>query len=535
MDTDGRVNKPKTSVAAEDTRMLCDPSSQPRLTEFDLRVFDAFVPPEHCLRRALAVVPWGDFHAILAPFYSPDQGRPSDSPVLMLKFEYLRYHYNLSDRQVIERAKTDMAFRYFLQVDVYDLLPDPSSLCLFRGRLGPEGFRKVFRQVVGTAREHGLVKDRLRLKDATHVIADIAIPTTLGLVAQIRDKLLTAAEPFDTVRVAGEQVNIELLRERTQSQSAELRLVARVTHLREMLAWMDGLTAPEDAASDTRWQKFLDCRALAHKILFEHEHPDQGDRTRSVVDPDARRSKHGDWYDGYSLDILVDADSEIITEVNVLPANGDEAADALKLIRQEEAAHGNDVEALSIDGIGFNGRLLRELEDPDGLAVNTFVPPKREPPSELYTAEDFTENESKGTVTCPAGQKSRYRQREPRNRGWTYRFTRKTCDACPLVSQCMQRPGEGAFGKTIRISDYAEEYTRARQKAQTEDYLATRREHPKVERKLGEVANRHGGRRANYHGHPKVMIQELMACTAANVKRIIRLLCGKQAFSQCPT
>ena len=36
----------------------------------------------------------------------------------MLKLEYLRYHYNLSDRQVIDRGSTDIAFRYFLQVDV---------------------------------------------------------------------------------------------------------------------------------------------------------------------------------------------------------------------------------------------------------------------------------------------------------------------------------------------------------------------------------------------------------------------------------
>lgn len=49
----------------------------------------------------------------------------------------------------------------------------------------------------------------------------------------------------------------------------------------------------------------------------------------------------------------MDADSEIITEVNVLPANGDEAVDAVHLIRQKEAVHGNDIQAISIDGTGF--------------------------------------------------------------------------------------------------------------------------------------------------------------------------------------
>ena len=57
-------------------------------------------------------------------------------------------------------------------------------------------------------------------------------------------------------------------------------------------------------------------------------------------------------------------DSRLITELNVLPAGGDEATDAIALIRQEEETHGNDVAALSIDGAGFNGPMLRELEDP---------------------------------------------------------------------------------------------------------------------------------------------------------------------------
>ena len=67
----------------------------------------------------------------------------------------------------------------------------------------------------------------------------------------------------------------------------------------------------------------------------------------------------------------MDSDSEIITQINVLAANGDEAADAVELIRREEAAHGNEVQSLSIDGAGFNGPVLRELEDPEGLNVAT--------------------------------------------------------------------------------------------------------------------------------------------------------------------
>ena len=110
-----------------------------RVTEFDVKVYQACVPADHPLRLALELIRWNDFHEVLAGYYSADYGRPADDPVFRLKLEYLRYRDNLSDRQVIARAQTDMAYRYFLRMGVSDRLPDPSTLCYFRGRLGVKG------------------------------------------------------------------------------------------------------------------------------------------------------------------------------------------------------------------------------------------------------------------------------------------------------------------------------------------------------------------------------------------------------------
>lgn len=502
--------------------MLADWSCR-GVREFDEEVFRACIPQDHFLRRALALIPWESFFELLAPFYCRDHGRPAELPVLMLKLEFLRFLFVLSDAQVVARAQTDMAFRYFLQIGVRERLPDSSSLCRFRGRLGVVGFQQVFNQVLSAAREAGLVKDRLRIKDATHVIADVAIPTTLGLLAQIRDKLLAAAEPFDPERTAGEQAGILLLRQAYADRGPEERLVARVTHLREMLAWMDELPAPPDP-QDRQWVKFEQVRKLAHKILADRENPQAGDRTISVVDPDARRGRHGEFFDGYLVDVLVDADSELITSVNVLPANGDEAADAAELLRQEEAAHGNDVEQLSIDGIGYQGPMLRELEDAEGLAVDVIVPPKQDKPAENFRPAEFIQNED-GSLTCPAGETTTNRSRNSRNTATVYRFPKGACAGCPLRTACLENP-QAKGGRGVHINDYQAEYDRARAKVGTAAYEAVRREHPKVERKLSDIVRRHGGRRARVRGRPKVLCQQLMACAAANIKRMIRLGCA---------
>ena len=255
--TIGRTDRYRGQVAEEAAAMLKE-SSAPVWSETDLEVFRHLVPPDHFVRRALEAVDFERFRPLLTPFYSEDLGRPAEDPVRMLKMEFLQYHHILSDRQVIERAQTDVAYRFFLELSLPDELPDPSSLSVFRGRLGVEGHKKIFNDVIAQAREHGVVKDRLRLKDATHIIADVAVPTTLALLAQTRDKLLAAAEAFDPVRVAGERARLDVLRLSTEGCSVEQRLVARVTHLREILAWVDELARPDDSDENGSWQQLID-------------------------------------------------------------------------------------------------------------------------------------------------------------------------------------------------------------------------------------------------------------------------------------
>jgi transposase len=518
--------------------MLIEEPFRYRVDDFDQQVFRAFVPPQHVLAVALREIDWEALRPSVEAAYSIDKGQPAIDPIRMLKLEFLKDHYRISDMQVIVRAQTDIAFRFFLQVGRGFRLPDPSSLCYFRARLGEEGFVKIFDGLVRQARQAGIVKDRLRLKDASHVIASIAVPTTLTLVAQIRDRLLKTIEPFDPAWAAGQRIEAGLLRERTKDQRDEVRLSARVTHLRELVAWSEQRPVPADRnankAAAAAWQKFQETLALAQKILHDQDHPDAGRKTLSVSDPESRRGKHGAYYDGYLTDILLDPDSGIITQINVLEAGGDEARDAVTMVMAEQTAHGNQIEALSIDGAGFNGEMLRALEGPvaedpvaegalaeavpeSGLGVTVYVPPKAQPDNGRFTPQDFSLNEEGTAVTCPAGETSQYSQRNKGRHSTIYRFTRTTCAACPLHERCVSRPGEGAFGRSVTKNDFEAEYQRARDRAETAAYAEVRREHPAVERKLNEQMNHRGGRRARYRGRGKVRIQELMAGFVSNV------------------
>jgi len=508
------------------------------LSDLDRQVCALVVPADHFLRLVAQRIDFERFRPRLAGAYSPGMGRPSIDPIRMLKILFLAYHYRLSDRRVMERARTDMAFRWFLGLPMTSPPPHHTEGTYFRHRIGVERFTQVFQDLLTQAREAGLVRDRLRLKDATHLIANVADLRALPLVAQMRERLCQVARPFFPDWVQAQRDQAEVLRQATAEAGDDERLAARVEHLREMTAQLHeraaGLPA---AAADDRGRARL-CRVLevAKEMLADRDHPGAGDAVFSSVDPDARVGKHGDFFAGYLLDLAIDADSELITAVNVLPGNGAEAADAVTLIQQEEAAQGNDVQALSMDGIGYNGPVLRDLTDPQGLNLAVTVPLPAAAPRTTFGPERFTLtviDAEQAELTCPNGQATRQRRRNGADTGDRYQFRKSQCAGCPLRAECLQNPASPR-GRVVDMNDYAAEYRAVETQAQTAEYQETRRTHRKIERKLGEVVRHHQMRRARYWGMAKVRVQALLGAWVVNVKRMVKLLAPADATATQP-
>jgi transposase len=503
----------------------------PPLPEFDRLVFDTVVPKNHYLRQVVERIDFERFRPRLAEAYSLDMGRPAIDPVRMFKILFLCYQYKLSDRQVMKRTETDVAFRWFLDLGLNEKVPNHTDDTKFRNRIGAERFQQVFQDLVAQAREAGLVKDRLRLKDATHMFADVADLQPLALAAQVRDRLLQMAEPFFPDWVNEQQARIETLRQTTAEFPDNERVAARVEYLRQMAAELRKRVAslPPTPSDQGKRQRLDKAVAVADKLLADRDDPKAKDRLASAIDPDARVGKHGSFYVGYLFDLAIDADSEIITNANVLPANGAEAADAIKLIRQEEAAQGNEVEGISLDGIGYNGPVLRELTDPAGLNLDVTVPPPKATERKTFGPERFpliVLEDGGNKLTCPNGQSTQQRERNEKDTGWKFVFKASQCENCPLRQQCLENP-EGPGGRTVIKNDYEAEYGKVREKAKTPEYKETRRTHPKIERKLNEVSRHHGARRARYRGLPKVLTQGVLTTFVINVKRIVKLLAQK--------
>lgn len=492
--------------------------------DFDLDIYESMLPENHRLCQLVDLIDFEAFRPIVEEAYSA-KGQPTAYAMIAFKLEVLKYFYNLSDRETVGRSITDVAFRWFLKLPRSKLSLDHTLMTRFRARLGPDRYEKLFQQLIAQARKAGLVRDQLRLKDATHILANISIPSTMALLSQIRERLLTLIEKFDAEAARGFRVSVEAIRTRTKDSGEAIQMNERMELLTDIVGFAsDQLSHPDRKLIDPLRTKLEESVELARKILDQKAQAKAKREVRSIVDADALRGKHGAFYDGYMLDVCMDADSELITAINVLPAGSNEAQGAIELIAKERAAHGNSPKELSIDGAGNDGPALRSLESETGQNIQVYVPPKK-PRSDV--AIDSTQFEiiemedGKPKVRCPQGELSHYRQED--GDGVMFRFAKSTCEKCPLNSQCCNTNSKSPFGRSIRKSDYQPEYDRITKRSKTERYQVVRRIHPTIERKLNECVNHHNGRRTRYRGIQKVFMGMIGIAMAVNMKRIIKL------------
>ena len=133
------------------------------------------VPPEHFLRKLELSLDLRFVREETRNLYSHKYGRPPIDPVVLVKYVLVGFLYGIpSERQIEQRIKTDVALRWYLGLDLFDPVPDHSTISQLRRR--KPAFRKVFRrlfeEVVVQCIQKGLVSGRLAVTDATHVRAN---------------------------------------------------------------------------------------------------------------------------------------------------------------------------------------------------------------------------------------------------------------------------------------------------------------------------------------------------------------------------
>ena len=490
-------------------------------------LYDRIVPIDHLLRRINQVVDFSFAAEILKDRYNPAIGRPAEDPEFLLRLCLLQYLYGDSDRQVVENARLNLAYKYFLGLAVDAEVPDYTTVSYFRAqRLGEEKFRQVFDRVTQQCIDKGLVKGKRQIIDSTPVIANISLSSLSGLVRKCRENVLKTVAKQDS-KIAEKLGAKELQKAGTvKFDSTGEALQKEIEAAGELL---------DSVTTELKVKKIKPTEELQKDLgLLEKAVADRGEHAKdkliSPVDPDARTGKKaGTTWPGYKAHIVMEEESGIITGVETTPANATDGSQLQPLLEEQEEVHSLRPQELTADKAYDWGENLESLAINKTIA-NIALTKQVNPRSAGYFAvDDFLYDPENIKLMCPAGHISTNRYKEilngypPNKPGYAFQFRASLCNDCPLKAKCVKN----SEGRRVYISYYEPYFRMARERLATEEGKQAYHNRYRIEQKVADLTRYCGLRRCRYRGLERAEIHTLLATTVCNIKRMAKLLWGK--------
>ncbi len=490
-------------------------------------LYDRIVPVDHLLRKINQVVDFSFTGQILKDRYNPDIGRPAEDPEFMLRLCLLQYIYGDSDRQAVENARLNLAYKCFLGLAVDTEVPDYTTISYFRAqRLGEEKFRLVLEQIVRQCIDKGLVKGKRQIIDSTPVIANISPGSITGLVRKCRENVLKTIEKQDTL--VAERLGLKDLRNAANVKfaSTEEVLQKEIEAAGELL---DSVTSELRAKKISPTEELQKDLELLEKAVADREEHAK-DKLLSPVDPDARMGKKTSHaWPGYKAHIVMEEETGIITGVETTPANATDGSQLKPMLKDQEEVHSIKPKELTADKAYDWGENLESLASHKTIANIALSKQVNHRNEGYFTVDDFLYDPENIKLMCPAGHIStncyseilyNYQLNKP---GYAFQFKASQCNICPLKSKCVKNKQ----GRRVYISYYEPYFRQARERLATEEGKQAYRSRYKIEQKIADLTRYCGLRRCRYRGLDRAGIHTLLATTVCNIKRMVKLLWRK--------
>jgi len=419
------------------------------------------VPETHLLRLIEKHVSFAFVREKLKDRYS-EIGRPSIDPELLLRILLIGYLYGISsERKLVEELRMHLAWRWFTGLGFDQEIPHHSTFS--KNRHGRFQESKLFEQLF---EEIVCQCMDVGLVQGKHLSVDGSfVEANASKQSRIpREQLAEAAQVNQTVR----QYLVEL---------EEQNPVEEPVHEQDQV---------------------------------------------STTDPDSTYATKGGtparlgYYDNY----LVDNASCVIVGVQATAARmSQETVAAQDMLTRFAQWQGRKPDSVAADTTYGNGEFLQWLAERDitpYMRTRDSIHRKNSP---FYGPERFTYLPESNSYRCPAGQPLNYGGRNRRNRTLAYIGTRKRCGTCLQKTQCTS----GTFRYlAIHMDEAARQ--RARELANTPEFVQAQRQRKKVEALFAELKNQIGLRRLRLRRLKFVREQFFLAAAAQNIKRLVRFL-----------
>lgn len=474
-----------------------------------ISLYDKIIPKEHFLRKLKENIDFSFVNKLVEKEYSQEYGRPAKEPELMYKLLFLQTKDLLSDREVIERAKTDMAYKYFLDLNPEDEVPSYSLLSVFRNtKIKDEKIlEEMLRETVRQAIEKGIVKSNSIIVDATHTASknDRKTPTqVLRELSKNLRKEIYKSEP-----------NIKEYFPEKPEDTATLE--EEINYTKKLLkAIKEKMT---EQTSDKIKRKYKKVEEMLQNSKIEE--------IQSAIDVDAKqgfKSEDNDFF-GYKSHVAM-VPERIVTGLEITSGEAADGKFLSNLVKKSELA-GIEVKEV-IGDRAYSGKENLEYGKNRDIKIiarmNDVLTKGRR-----IKDDGFEYIKDADTLRCPmgylassktfvTGKKYKDGYRNPKI---VYNFYMKDCRDCSRKKECLGKSQDR--GKRYSIKILTEVHKEQEEFEKTEYFnKKLKKERYKIEAKNAETKITHGLDRAKSVGLSRMRIQSYLTHITVNLKRIIK-------------
>ncbi|MCU6793771.1 IS1182 family transposase [Paenibacillus sp. WQ 127069] len=355
---------------------------------------DDLVPQDHLLRDIRKKVDFTFIYEKVRHLYSPF-GRRSIDPVLLIKMLLIGYLFGIpSERRLEQEIIVNLAYRWFLGLDLGESIPDHSTLSQNRLRRfkDSEAFQEIFDHIVSDCISKGIVTGEVVVVDSTHLKANASI----GKAEKVRVEK-KPSEYFKDLEQEARRIESELNKDPNKKKRGKK-------------------PKEDDSVKEV---------------------------TQSKSDPEAGLLNRSDKPKGfhYLAHTTIDTKQGIITDIHVTPANVNDHEPFTARLKKQKEKFGLPLQKVGADKGYDRSPVHHGLEK---LEIEGYIVPIDTDESHLNKS-GFTYDPTNDTYTCKEGKALRFTRINfhTKKQAYTkmYAAESKDCKQCPLRSSC--------FGKTV--------------------------------------------------------------------------------------
>jgi transposase len=457
---------------------------------------EELVPKDNFYRRLEERLDLSFVRELVEDLYA-SSGRPSVDPVVFFKLELILFFEDLrSERQLMEVAADRLSLRWYVGYDLFESLPDHSSLTRIRERYGLEIFKSFFERIVEMCVEAGLVWGEELFVDSTTVRANAAKAALVPKLA-VLDYLdgLFEEEPDDVTGPTDGSVGMA---------DAALPGADDENLLTTNAAREDFISSAGRYGTKSRTPN--------PKKISDH--------TVNRTDPDACLSGHinSTARMGYKVHYVVDGGkARVILTTLVTKSDIKDNQPMLDLLwhttfRWKLRPH--HVTGDSVYGTIPNVKAIEQAGIRAYMPVIDYTWGKKA----LFRKDKFTYDAERDVYWCPAGEVLRNTGGRSKLRLTRYVADPEICNSCSLKSQCTN----GKSGRAVNRNFDEQYFEKVKGYYELEAYKkAMRKRKVWIEPLFGEGKQWHGMERMRLRMLERVNCEALITAAGQNIKRLL--------------